>query len=165
MELNSPHREVHVAYGHYFPFRSLSRDFQAVRQNFFLEDEGMISRCFERIWKAREKFALVMVNRGGLAVHETFRPDDLATEMLADALMAKAHAEQGLFARKGLDDGEADSSLIWVAGSRGDDDGVRFVGEGFFWRDGVVPIHFLLYTQFAEVLDEIVGEGVEIVYD
>lgn len=158
MELNSPDREILVAYGHYFPFRRLGRDFQAVGQYFFLEDEGMISRCFERIWKGCEEFVLVMVNWGGLAVHEIFRPYDLAAEMLADALMAKAHAEQGLFARKSLDDGEADSCLIRIAGSGGDDDGVRFAGEGFLWCDGVIPIHFLLYTQFAEVLYEIVGE-------
>ena len=63
-------------------------------------------------------------------MHDFFCSSNFPTAYIANTLMAKAYAEQGLFARKGLDDGEADSGLIRVAGSRGDDDGVRFAGEG-----------------------------------
>ena len=101
----------------------------------------------------------------GLAVHEVGGRHHLAAEDLADALVAQAHAQDGEFGAKVADDIVAHAAFFGSAGA-GADDQVRGVQRfDLFDADLVVAKNLDggLRRNFAEGLDQVVGEAVVII--
>jgi len=77
-----------------------------------------------------------MCDPARLAVHHLLRPDDLASEMLADRLMAKANAEQWpLQLGAGGNELERDSGFVRGPRTGRDQISVGPTGEGVGNRD------------------------------
>src|SRR5260221_4485513 len=77
--------------------------------------------------------------------------------------MAETYAEYRYFASEALDQRYRDPRLGRRAGTGRDDDLFRSPRRDLLERDRIVAIHIHVGTQFAEVLDEVVGEAVVVV--
>src|SRR5271165_1353491 len=123
----------------------------------------MIARGCEGISQfAEDAFGIVM-NGAGLAVKQLWCANDLAAESCADCLMAQADAEYGEFSREALDQVDADSRVLGRARTGGNYDAFWFAAGDLFHGNFVVAMHFDIAAQFAEVLSEVVGEGIVVV--
>ena len=106
-----------------------------------------------------------MIDEGGLAVHEAPCADDIAAKDVADGLVPQAHAEQRGGLAKALDHRAADACLLGRAGAGGDADVVGLELFDLVQRHLVIAADFHDGSHLAEVLDEVVGEGVVVVDD
>jgi len=98
-----------------------------------------------------------------LAVHQFLGMHNLAAERFADRLMPKANAEQRNLAGKLADDGERNPGLRRSRRSRRDHQILGIQARDLAQRDRVVAEDLHLLPQLAEVLDDVVGEGVVVV--
>ena len=138
-------------------------DFEFGWQIFFFDDERVITRGRHRHGKSLKHCPVVMHHRAGFAVHEMSGTNHAAAEGFADGLMSQANAEDGNFSREVADEGDADSGLVRRAGARRDDDSLGLQGLHFVDGDLVVASHLNLCAQFADVLDQVVGERIVVV--
>ncbi len=92
-------------------------------------------------------------------------PDDSAAVGFTDALLAEADAEHRYALAPVQDQLLRQSSIGRGARSRADQDAVRFDGLDPGEVDRVVAVDYRFRTQFADVLDEVVDEGVVVVDD
>ena len=76
-----------------------------------LDDQGVVAGAGERRGQAGEDALAVVLDRAGLAVHELLRAHHVATEGLADGLMAQADAKDGRFAGHVTDERNQDAGL------------------------------------------------------
>ena len=157
--------EFLVAQTHDFLLGSPRGDFEAVGQSLAFDDERVVAGGFKGLGHAVKDAGAVMVDGGGFAMHEAIRTDDVSAIDLADALVAETDAEHGDVWAKGGNDLAGDTCFIWRAGARGD------ANAGGLERADGVDVHdivaddFHFGTQLAEILDEVVGERVVIIYD
>src|SRR6476646_10481998 len=79
--------------------------------------------------------------------------------------MAEADTEHGPGAREPGDDLVGHAGVVGCAWTGGDEHGVGFERDRFVDGDGVVAVHEWLGPELAEVLDEVVDEGVVVVDD
>ncbi len=77
--------------------------------------------------------------------------------------MAEAHTEDGKFTGKPLDEFHGDSSFLRRARTGRNHDAFRLSPGNFIHSNFVVAVHFDLATQLAEILREVVGEGIVVV--
>jgi hypothetical protein len=68
-------------------------DFEAIRQVFLFDDEGMVTGCGKRVIQAFEDANIIVVNQRSLAVHDAFGMNDMAAKGIAYALMTKANTQ------------------------------------------------------------------------
>ena len=106
-----------------------------------------------------------MEHRRDLAVHDPGGPRHLRAIGLADALMAQADAHDGKGRPEAADEVGADAGLVRGSRTGGDDDSPRTGRRHLVDRDGVVSSHDHLCPQLAEILHQVVGEGVVVVDD
>ena len=165
MELHAVQRILLVAKSHDFLFCGLGGDEQAVWQGVPFDDQGMVARRFEGLTEALEDPFRIVVDHGGFPVHQAIRAHHVAAEDFAHALMSQTNAEDGPGGGKLADHGTADTRFRWRARSRRDADAFRIQGRDFFQSNGVVPLYQQSRAQLAEVLDEVVGEGVVVIDD
>src|SRR5664280_2649227 len=104
-----------------------------------------------------------MFDGAGLAMHEVGGTNDFAAKGCANRLMAEAHAEQGHASCEMADQFDADSGVLRGAWPGGDHDAIGMKVVDAADSDLVITAHHYLLTQFAEVLHQVVGEGVVIV--
>src|SRR5580704_14095736 len=123
----------------------------------------MIARGCEGIRQLAEDAFGIVVNGAGLAMKHLRGANDLATEGCADCLMAQADAEYGVFSREALDQVDANSRVLGRARTRGNYDAFWFAAGDLFHGNFVVAMYFDIAAQFAEVLGEVVGEGIVVV--
>src|SRR5688572_28055838 len=102
MELHAIDGKRLVAKAHDLAFGRPRADLEHVRQALALDDQGVVTRGRERARDAGEDAAPVVLDRRRLAVHEARRADHLASEDLADALVAETYAEDRDPAREGF---------------------------------------------------------------
>src|SRR4051812_43122400 len=105
----------------------------------------------------------VMPDPGHLAMHYLPCFYHAAAKSLANRLVAKADAQQGNFAGQALDQPEADSCLARRAGPGGDNNPLRRHARHLIDRQGIVAEHAAPRAELAEVLHQVVGEGVVVV--
>ncbi|MNT61924.1 hypothetical protein D3C72_1995990 [compost metagenome] len=96
-------------------------------------------------------------------MHDLLRAHDVAAEGRADGLVAQADAQDGLLAGICLDQGDRDAGFGGRAGAGRHADLVRVQRGDFFQRDLVVAGHAHIHTQFAKILDQVVGKGIVVV--
>src|ERR1700729_4601426 len=96
-------------------------------------------------------------------MHWRWRAHNIAAKRLSDRLMAEADPEHWRrFARR-ANEIETDARFVRRARPRGEDDGVRLVGERVCDRDLVVAPHRHIRAQLAKVVDEVEREAVIVV--
>src|SRR6185437_6491014 len=146
-------------------------DLEFLWDRVFADDQRVVTRAGHGLREVAEDAAIIVLDRRGLAVHELGGTDDLGTEGRADGLMAEADAEGGdlLVGRQrgeALDERDEDAGVLRCAGAGREDDSRGAQGDNFVGGDLVVAFDDdLALTQFADVLDEVVGEGVVVVED
>src|SRR6185437_15066834 len=96
--------------------------------------------------------ARIVRNARNLAMHWRRRPHD--------RLMAQADPKHWRRLARGADKIETDARFVRGAWTRGEDDGVRLVGERVCDRDLIVAPHRHVRAQFAQVVDEVEREAV-----
>jgi hypothetical protein len=137
--------------------------FQAVGQGRLFDHQGMITGRGERVFEPLEHADVMVVNLGGLAVHDLLGMDDVAAEGVTDALMAKADTEDRIAAGELHDRLDRDAGFPRGAGARRNHDLVRRQALDVFDRDLVVTHDRHVRSQFAEILHQVVGERIVIV--
>ena len=120
-----------------------------------------------RARKAGEDTFTRVENGGCLAMHEVICADDFTSKNLTDGLVAEADAKDGGgllgVLAKLADDIAADASLVRRAGARGDTNALGGEFADFVDAHGIIAHHLHCRPKLAEVLDEVVGEGVVVI--
>ncbi len=163
VELDAFDGKLAVAEAHDDAVGGFGGDFEAARQRAAFHDERMVARSFEILREAAKNRSAVVVNFAGFAVHDFFRADDFAAERVADGLMAEANAENGNFSGETLDDGHAQAGFARRAGAGRNNDALGTHARDFVESDFVVAADGEFLPQLAEVLRQVVGEGVVVV--
>ncbi len=96
-------------------------------------------------------------------MHHPLRPDHPASEGLPDGLVAETDAQDGDLFVEAPDDVEGDARLIRGAGAGGQDNGLRCHGLDLLQGRLVVPPDNHVFSELAQVLDQVVGKRVVII--
>src|SRR5579863_912165 len=123
----------------------------------------MIAHRREGIRKAGEDCTAVVNHRRGLAMHQAAGANDLRAEGVAQTLMTQADAEDRKRAGKFAQQSDRDSGLGGSAGPGRDDYGVRLQVAHGGNGDRIIAMDGHTGAEFAEILNEVVGEGVVII--
>src|SRR5580658_3883110 len=125
----------------------------------------MVSSGLKRDGQSQE-YAIAFVNdRRGLAVHQAISSNDLSSIHLPDALMPKADAQHGNMRSKMTNKLVADSGIIRRPRSRRNTDFFRAQLLNFFNSRAIISSDDQFRTEFAEVLNQVVGERVVVIQD
>ena len=165
VELDAVDGQFAVGEAHDFAFGGFGGDFEAGREGFAFDDEGVVAGGFEGARQAGEDILAGVEDGGGLSVHEARGANDVAPVNLTDALVAEAHAEDGNFPAEMPNHIATDTGIGRSAWPGGDDD---FFGSKLFDVGNgnlVVALHKKLRTKFAEILNEVVGERIVVIDD
>lgn len=141
-------------------------DLQLIGQTLCADDERVVACAGDFVRYTLEDRLAIVFDKAGLAVHQFWRADDVAAEGCADGLVAEANAQNwraDVVLRIVLDDPDGRSRFLRGAGTGGDEDAVGLHGRNLFGRDFIVATDDDIYTVFAHVLDQVVGEGVVVV--
>ncbi len=150
---------------HDLAFSGFSRDFETFGHTGPFHQQGVISGSGEALWKTLENIGALVQDRRRLAVHEPIGADDLAAEIMTDRLGAEADPENGFFTCECTDHCQRDAGFGRGAGSGRDQHAVGVECQCLIGSDLVIPEYALLHAQLTEVLDEVEGEGIEIIDD
>ena len=104
-----------------------------------------------------------MAHGAGFAVHQVMGADHLAAKRFTDGLMAEAHTEYRRLTGHVANEGDEDAGFAWGARTGREQNAVRPESLDFLDCQFVVAAHHDLRTQFAQVLNEVVGEGIVVV--
>ena len=165
VELDAVDGEVAVGEAHDFAFGGFSGDFEAGGEGFAFDNEGVVAGGFEGARETGEDILASVENRRGFAVHEARSADDVAAVNLPNALVAEADTEDRNFSAEMPNHIATDPRIGGRAGPGGNDyffgSELLDVGNGNL----VVALHKELRTQFAKVLNEVVGERIVVIDD
>ena len=98
-------------------------------------------------------------------MHQTIGAHDIAAIDLTDRLVAEADAKNRCGGSKFADEFERDACFVGCAGAGRDADAFRLECFHLVHRDHVIAENFHLRSKLAEILDEVVGEGVVVIED
>jgi hypothetical protein len=130
-----------------------------------LDDQRVIPSDHHRRGDATEQARPVVRDARGLAVHGASRAHHATTVGFTDRLMSEADAECGNALAPRANHVDRDAGLRGGARAGRQHDRIRREGADLLDRDRVVATDDDLRTELAEVLDEIVREGVVVVDD
>src|SRR5215207_5101987 len=165
VELHALDLEAAVAQTHDDAVGRRGRDFEAVGQTLALDDERVVARRGEAVFESLEDRPAVVANLGRLAVDGLGAAHDAPAEDLPDGLVAQAHAEHRHVTGERADHLQRHARLVRRPRPRRDDDAVGpYLLLDLPDRHLVVATHLHLRPQLAEVLHEVVGERVVVVY-
>ncbi len=163
VELHAVNGKRRVAKAHDVGVIGLRIDCEAIRN--VGDNQRVIARGDERAGQACEYAGAIVRHGAGLSVHQP-PAHDLAAEILADGLMAEAHAEQWqVRVSSGSYQIEADASFIGRAGAGREKEPLRAGCDGLCGGKGVVAHDFNLRAHLHQVMDKVPSEAVVIVDD
>ena len=163
VELDTLNRKIPMTQSHDQSISRRRRDLQTLRQGFAFHHQRMIARRQKTIGQPTKNSPIVMADFARLPVHQVRRGDYATAENLANRLVAQANTQNRLLGFKGLDDFQRDARLIRGPRSRRNHDAFRVELGNLRDIDLVVPENLDLLSQFAQVLDKIVGKGIVII--
>src|SRR5690242_9650545 len=118
----------------------------------------MVAGGGQWVGQAREYADPGVLDRRGLSMHQRLGSHDMAAESLSDRLVPKTHPQDRDRAGKSLDQRQRDPGFVRRAGARRYADVLwRKPGDSVD-RDLVVSIDPNVFTELAEVLDQVVRE-------
>ena len=165
MELNAPDGKLPVANTHNLSFVGAGGDQKAFREGFGLDEEGVVAGCDQGVGQALEQVLLLVPDRGSLAVHDSVRPSNSGPERLPDTLVPEANPEEGLDPGPLCNGGETDAGLVGGAGSWGKDESIEGSCLDLIKWLEVIAHDLALSAKFTEILYQVIGKGIVIVYD
>jgi len=133
-------------------------DLQIFRQAFFLDDQRVVARGCHGRAEILEDCSAIVLDFAGFAVHQFGGAYDFGAEGRADGLMSQAHSQHRDFTRKMADQFNADSGLLRRAWSGRKQDALRVHGFYLCHAYLVIPANYNLGPQFAQILNQVVGE-------
>src|SRR6202049_2669499 len=111
---------------------------------FLFHDQRMVTRGYEILRQfAKNGFAVVM-DSAGFAVHQRRSAYHIASERVANGLMAEANSKDGDLPGELADDVYANTRILWFAGPGRDHDPLRLSVRDFVDGDLVVAPNFEL---------------------
>jgi hypothetical protein len=125
----------------------------------------MISRGGKGLRQVFEDGLARVTDGGGLPVHQPSGPHHFPAKDMADALVPQAHAQDRCALPKSANDITTDTRLLRRARAGGDTNVVRLHPGNIIQRDLVIAMNLHLRPHLAKILDEVVGEGVVVIYD
>src|SRR3989442_947130 len=169
VELHAVHRVPAVLHGHDLgvlgAVAAPRRDDEICGQRLGLDHERVVPHPGDRARDPVEQFVPLVHHRARLAVHEACGAHHFAAERLPDRLMAQTDAEGRPFARGGGDQGDGEARLVRRARAGREHRRGGLEAEHVRHAEGVVAVHYRLLPQLAEVLHQVVREGVVVVED
>jgi hypothetical protein len=138
-------------------------DFEICGEIFFFDNQRVVARSGHGHGQALEDGSVVVHDGAGFAVHEMRGANYVSAEGFADGLMSEADTEYGNLSAEVADERDADAGFVRRAGPGRDHDSFRLQGFDFLHRDLIVAAHFDGGTQFSDVLDQVVSEGIVVV--
>jgi len=143
-------------------FRS---DLKTIGKGFTSDKEAVVARCVERIGKSFKKILPVVMDRGCFPMHQALRTDNLTSKNITHALMTETDPEDRKFSGEGPDYLVTDTGFLGSAGPRRNADPLRVHFLNFPNTDLIISLHQGIRSEFPEILDEIVGEGIVVIDD
>ncbi len=149
------------------PFTSevCSSDGKLGRQRLFFHDERMVARTGERRGQPGKNTFSIVLDRAGFSMHQRLRPNDFAAKGFTNGLVAETDPKNRRFPGHVPDERHQNPGLVRRARPRRKQNALRLHGLDFLRSHLVVAPHHHFRTQLAEVLDEVVREGVVVVED
>ena len=163
MKLNALDLHLPVAQAHDKAVGRGGGDFEAGGQALAFHDQRMVTRGLEGIGQAVENGPAVVTDLAGLAMHQFRRPDNLATESLADGLMAEAHSQDGYTSGQLINHLKTYPCFVGSFRPGRDDNRIGQFLLDFIHSGLIVSDHSHLGAQFSQILDQVVGEGIIVV--
>lgn len=168
MKLDAINRVLFVLECHDESVFGAGGDLQIFRPGFFGDDEGVVAHGFAGVFYVAEDALFGVVDGAGFAVHDDGCADDFAAEGVGDALVSEADAEEGCVFSQFEYCFEADAKVVGVfraSWSGGEDDVCGVEAADFGEGDFVVAEYDGVAFEFADVLNDVEGEGVVVVDD
>ena len=144
-------------------FRRFGNNFQFIRQGFATDNQGMVSSGLKRDRQPEEYTIPFVKDRRSLPVHQAIGSNDFSSIHLADTLMSKANTQHGNSRSEMTDKLVADAGFVRRSRTRRNAD--------FFWMQllnflnggAIIPADDQFRAEFAEILNQIVGERVVVI--
>ena len=136
-----------------------------VAKSFPADDQTMVARRLEGVGKTLKNTLAIVQNQRRLAVHDSVVPNHFATENIADALMAKAYAQQGNGRCEALNHVIGNTGFARSTGTRGNYDMAGLQRFHLLNGDLVIAknLQINVWIQLPKALDQIVGEGIVVI--
>ena len=164
VKLNALDRQLAMLKPHNRAILKLCGDFKAIRKAFALNNQRMIPGGVKWCRQTCKNAFAVVMHLAHLAMHDLMTPGHSAAKSLADGLMPQADAHQRRFGfRCGLNQRQADTRLIWCSGAGRQENPRRLHRHGFLGIDRIVAPDLNIRPQFAQIMDEVVGETVIVI--
>ena len=129
------------------------------------DDQRVIAGAGERRVEPCKYALSIVLDPTRLAMHQLAGADDLASECLADGLMAQADTQNRNFAGHVPYQRNENASLARRTGPRREQDAVGLQRLDLLDCELIVAMDLDLGPQFSEILDEVVGERIVVVED
>ncbi len=139
--------------------------FKAVWQGFPVNGKRVIAHCLVGVFKAFEQSFGVVMNSGGLAVHDVPCPYDPGAERLADGLVPETDADDRQLSGKVTNQFQRYSGLFRSTGAGREHNTFWLSAFYFRHRNLVVSLYPYLGSELTQVLNEVVGEGIVVIQD
>ena len=123
MKLQAVDLIIHMFNCHYLIICSPGRYPQILREIILFHSQGMIAshRHFP-VHSGKKPAGCIKLCRALFPVHKFFCISDRSAKGFTDSLMSKANTQDGDLPREMLNDLLADAGILWLTGSRGNDD-------------------------------------------
>src|ERR1051326_1940051 len=96
-------------------------------------------------------------------MHEIGGAHDLAPEGFTDCLVSETYAENRSSSCEVANEFDADARFVRRAGAGRDDDAFWSHGVHLIDRDLIIAANFDFCAQFAEILDQVISEGIVVI--
>jgi hypothetical protein len=106
-----------------------------------------------------------MLYDGCFAMHQSRRWSHLSSEHSSDALVAEANSQDRNRRAEFLDKARANAGRLRSSGAGRQTDALGSERPDFIDGNLIVSLHHDIATQLTEILDEVVGERVVVIYD
>src|SRR6202142_883684 len=140
-------------------------DFEFGGQVLFLNNQRVVAGGGERGLQIPEDGPIVMGDGAGFAVHQVGGADDLASEGCSESLVAEADTQNRQLPGEMAKKVNADAGFLRRAGAGRGAEAIGVHGLDFADRDLVVAADHYVGPQFAQILHQVVREGVVVVED